>query len=201
MLGIALAAHVISLLTNTPFAKYVQRNVFAPLGMKFTTMDISDPEDLVHSHRASGALNLARGHIKQPDGSWKVEDEIYLRAFAAGNVATTAEDMARYMKFHLNVATNDQVLTSDDVKLMQLPHFKNHEGLRASSGITWQIFKVSDEATLISHQGDFLYAKSFCGIVPEKKIGLFFNIPRTDNSDTMWVENYSAAINPLQLEC
>lgn len=180
--GIALAAYAVGRLLNQTFHEYVKKVVFEPLGMEDTTMMIQDPKDAVAVKRAAGKLVMAKGHAKTADG-WATMDEIALRAVAAGNVATTTEDMARYMKFHLGATPNDQVLSTEDVELMRKPHFQNSKALRASSGITWQLMQLSHKTTLVSHLGDFLYARSFCGLFPASNVGLFFNIPRTEDME------------------
>ncbi|KAI9031296.1 beta-lactamase/transpeptidase-like protein [Hyaloraphidium curvatum] len=196
--GIALAALATEkLLHNESFPDYVRRVVFDPLDMADTTMLPENAEDPVAKKLAAGKLALARGHIRQEDG-WSLTPSIHLRAVAAGNVVTTAADMAKYMTFHLAPPAANGVLPQDDVELMRRPHFRNHPGLRASAGLSWQLFEISDDATLVSHAGDYLYAKSFCGIVPEKNVGLFFNIPRVEATDAEGAFKYNVVASFLQ---
>lgn len=142
--------------------------------------------DPVSRKVASGALNLARGHSKTASGAWNLETPIFVRAVAAGNVVTTAADMAKYMSFHLGKPA-PEVLSADNLEEMKKSHFKNHPQIRGASGISWMLFDVSDKTIMVSHTGDFLYAKTYCGIFPGKKAGLFFSIPRSEDRSNGWV--------------
>ena len=87
-LGIDLAGYILQARSGMPFIQYVQEKVLQPLGMKNSTLDVSQV-------RANTARAI--GHSGDP-----LPDPVDFLLIPSGGVWTTAADMARYLQFHIN---------------------------------------------------------------------------------------------------
>ena len=91
--GINLAAYILQVQSSRPFEQYVKERVFDPLGMPNSSLDYGFVKD--HPNRA-------RGHSRN------ISEFPILTSFAGfGGVHTTARDLSRFMRFHLNRGTLD----------------------------------------------------------------------------------------------
>ena len=101
--GSALAAQLVEDVSRVDYGEFVQTEILDPLGMHDTTrlppsqMDAATKSRLATGYRRkSGAFDL-QGHM-QIGAYWP-----------AGGIASTATDMARWMRFHLNGGQLDGV--------------------------------------------------------------------------------------------
>ena len=88
-----LLGRIVSKAAGTPYDLYVQREILAKLHMNSTTFEFSKvPQE-----------RRAIGYRLQPDGTYLEEPPLPQGAFgAAGGLLTTADDLARYVAFHLS---------------------------------------------------------------------------------------------------
>ncbi len=111
-LGIDLAGYILQVRSGKPFIEYVSEKVFEPLGMINSTMDF----DRVHAmpDRAIGHNPLFVGPLS-PLSEWAI--------IPSGGVWTTANDIARYMRFQINAGTLDgtPLLRADLAETMYTP--------------------------------------------------------------------------------
>lgn len=90
-LGIDLAGYILQRASGVSFARYLQRELFAPLGLKRSTFDL---------RAISAEANRAIGH-------WKVFEQanrplpLKIPMVAAGGLYTSVQDALRYVQFHL----------------------------------------------------------------------------------------------------
>ncbi|MFA9454234.1 MAG: serine hydrolase domain-containing protein, partial [Candidatus Aminicenantaceae bacterium] len=91
--GSSLAAYVVEVVSGIPFEEYLERNIFAPLGMDNSTFRQPLPDHL--SEQMSGGYKYGRG-VFTPD-----DFELINGMYPAGSMSTTAEDLARFMIAHL----------------------------------------------------------------------------------------------------
>jgi CubicO group peptidase (beta-lactamase class C family) len=108
--GIDLAAHIVEVRAGMPFQQYVQTRLLEPLGMVHSSLDIDTIRNM--TDRAVGHSAFFRQIPVSP-------------IMAAGGLYTSANDMARYLMFYLNLGKVDpgttaetQVLDADLVKSM-----------------------------------------------------------------------------------
>lgn len=88
-LGFDLAAQILEKVTGMPFHEYLKQKIFVPLQMNSTT---ANPDELVNNqNKAEGNLY---GLVSLP---YKVP------FIGAGGVYTNAEDLAKFVQFHLNL--------------------------------------------------------------------------------------------------
>ena len=76
--------------SGMPFDDYIEKNIFAPLGMKHTSFRQPLPDNL--KPLMSQGYKLA----SQP-----AKDFEFVQAWPAGSLSTTAEDMSHFMIAHL----------------------------------------------------------------------------------------------------
>jgi CubicO group peptidase (beta-lactamase class C family) len=109
-LGIDLAGAALERKTDVPFHEYVERWVFAPLGMASSTMDRA--AILAMPHRAVGHESIFR-------------DIPVVPMMASGGCYTTASDLAAFVRFHLNRGAAGGVTLLDPalLEILYAPQF------------------------------------------------------------------------------
>lgn len=105
--GYTLLQLVIEEVTGVPFARYMERTVFGPLGMERTTFD----------HDRALELGLAQNFRR--DGT--SEPFRWYTALAATSLFTTAEDLARFLEAQ-GPNGAQPVLSQDTQELIATPH-------------------------------------------------------------------------------
>lgn len=94
--GAALAAQVVEDASGVPYGEFLQREILDPLGMSATTWKAPS---LLHAQRSA---ELATGYQRE-SGALDVQGYMQLGAYwPAGGIASTATDMSRWMRMHLN---------------------------------------------------------------------------------------------------
>lgn len=88
-LGIDLAAYILQVKSGMPFEQYMKLNVFDPLGMPTSSVDY----DFVKQQS-----NRAIGHVHP----LVVKVPVEIPMVAAGGVYTSASELSRFVRFHLN---------------------------------------------------------------------------------------------------
>ena len=161
--GYALAGYVVESAASTSFADYVQREVLSPLGMTRSSFAHPLPpeleRDLATSHRctANGCAPAARD---------------YRSAYPPGGLATTADDVSRFLLAQLGLPVNGRRVLSDSVLgLMRARQFSHHPRL---PGLTYGFVEegVGDERAL-THAGAASGFTSFVVIVPGRQFAAF----------------------------
>ena len=166
--GFGLAGHIVESVSGQEFNAYVQANIFAPLGMSNSTFGVPYPvpQDIAVPYFKGGN-----------EGGFKRTELDRLRFGPAGDLITTAGDMAPFMLAHLNRGAIDgpiegaQLLSPATADNMQARHFVQVEGLDGwaygfmeghRNGVRW-----------IGHDGSWLGFCSELVLVPETKSGFF----------------------------
>ncbi len=94
--GSALAAQIVADVSGKPYGEYLRGEILDPLGMHAT--NFLAPSKLDEAQRA----NLAGGY-KNGKGALAAQGYMQIGAYwPAGGIASTATEMARWMRFHLN---------------------------------------------------------------------------------------------------
>ncbi len=105
--GSALAAHIVEEVAGVPYGEFLRDEMLLPLGMRSTTW--TPPAEMPPELRQ----HLATGY-KRDQGALGLQGYLQLGAYwPAGGMASTATDMARWMRFHLNGGTLDDVRLLD----------------------------------------------------------------------------------------
>jgi CubicO group peptidase (beta-lactamase class C family) len=99
-LGIDLAAYILQVKSGMPFAEYMKKKVFDPLGMSTSSMDYDYVEQFP---------DRALGHMP-----FIAEVPVEIPMVGAGGVYTSAAELSRFVQFHLNRGTIEGRSLLDD---------------------------------------------------------------------------------------
>ena len=174
-----LLGRVVEGASGEDYARYLDEHVLEPLGMASTTADPARAEALgmVPGHRDWFGLPVADGfRHAQGDGAWGGP--------ASGYVASSARDMASYLRMYLNGGMGGdgaRVLSADSVRRMFLDRVPDPEG-DTYSGMGWTSFSWDDGELVLSHDGQVEnYTASMC-LLPERGIGIVALSDANDNA-------------------
>jgi CubicO group peptidase (beta-lactamase class C family) len=164
--ALALAGHVVENVSGEEFGAYVQTNIFTPLGMESSSFGIPypTPQDIAVPYYKGGN-----------EGGFRRIELDRVQAAPAGDLVTTAADIAKFMTVHLNKGVygdDEKLLTETTIDRMHAEQVAPAPGLDGwgygfmegnRNGVRW-----------IGHDGSWL---GFCAqlvMVPETKSAFFF---------------------------
>lgn len=164
--GAALAGYIVEIVSGLPFAEYVEKNIYEPLGMQNSTFLQPLPDQM--------APNMAEAY-KFFNGQYYQGSFEYISALPAGSMSSTAEDMAKFMIAHLqNGRFGDvRILEEATAREMHRQQFTHHP---AQDGMTLGFIEQTiNGRRLINHGGNtFLFATG-CWLLPEENVGLYIS--------------------------
>lgn len=163
--GFELAGEMVADLTGTPFAEYVERSIFRPLGMVHSSF--VPPPDSVS--------DVARGYRYQ-GGKFQPVGQPVASVSPAGSATSTATDVAHFMIAHLEDGRygETRVLSESAARLMHQRQISNHPRLPGMGLGFWEEFKNGQRA--LQHGGDLEGFQSRLYLLPDKNVGLFVAI-------------------------
>lgn len=167
--GMSLAGHLVEQTSGLAFADYVEQRLFTPLGMTRTTFRQPLPEAL-----ESGA---AAGHTYM-GGAYATVEPLFYHVAPAGALATTAEDMARFMTLHLNGGRyhSSQVLGAGTIADMHRQRFTYHDKLPGTAIGFREYYRNGRRG--LWHTGTTHGFGSVLLLLPEEQVGLFVALNR-----------------------
>jgi CubicO group peptidase (beta-lactamase class C family) len=173
--GAALAGYIVERVSGEPFERYVERHIFAPLGMSHTTFDQPLPDQFKDS--------VSRGYrtASTPPHPYEL-----IAARPAGSVTTTAADMARFMIAHLEQGRlgDYEMLRSQTSRLMQSP---SETALPGFSVMAHGFFYEHRNGHLvIGHGGDTVMFHTEFDLLPEDGVGIFYNFNSRGREDAVY---------------
>jgi CubicO group peptidase (beta-lactamase class C family) len=163
--GAALAGLIVANVSGMPFDEYIEKNIYAPLGMTASTFREPLPDAL--------AKNMSVGYTFER-GVFKNHDFELVHSFGpAGCMSATATDMAKFMIAHLqNGQYNGQrILKEETAKLMHSRQFSPSPHV-AGSGLGFYEEYVNGHR-LIGHGGDLLFFHTNLMLIPDANVGIF----------------------------
>jgi len=155
--GIALAAYVIESIAAQDFAQYCHERIFVPLDMNRTTFE--HMHDLVY---------VSKPYL--PSGEEALEP--YMNLYPEGSAVSTAEDMAKYMKWLLN-EHDTRVLSLKSKKELFSKQFSMSEELEGI-GYIWNR-KTRNNTVYYEKKGETLHFYTRIVLYPEEKTGIFLS--------------------------
>lgn len=168
--GAALAGHIATTTAGSSFGEYVEENIFEPLEMDQSTFDqpVSDAID----------GTLSKGYTTS-NSRYREGDFEYVGMPPAGSMTTTATDMARFIRAHLQggATTEGRILGSDSVATMHERRFSNDDRL---NGMCFGFYELSqNDVRIVGHGGDTEQFHSLVALLPNHGVGLFvsYNSP------------------------
>ena len=173
--GFALLGEIVARVSGKPYAQYLEEKIFTPLSMTRSTTSIRSTPDgeggsKVEALRAAEAKSHAwrnGWYTPQsfPDTLDLIEPE--------GSLSTTADDMTRFMRAHLNGGALDGavMLSPQTLRRMHEPLFSHLPGVNGNAHGFW-ILNVGGYATL-EHGGSINDFRSIVVLIPELGLGVF----------------------------
>ena len=158
--GASLAGYIVQRVSGEPFDDYVQRHIFAPLGMNRSTFAQPLPPAL------AGAM--ATGYVQASQDPQRFE---IISLAPAGALSATGADMAKFMIVHLS--NGGAILDPRTTALMHAPANTPIPGMPSQA----LGFYHEDQAgqTVIGHAGDTNFFHSDMHLFLDPKIGLFMS--------------------------
>ncbi len=173
----ALSGEMMSKATGKKLTTLMNNRLLTPLGMCSTSMDYETLEHL---------RNVAMPYVKRRNG-WKMSSlkNDYYNAIAAGGISSSADDMAKWMRFLLghdpevmNAAALEEVFNP----IIEIPgHVKYYQRwpghLKSYYGLGWRIHKfveddATEEKTIWHHGGSVNDYRNEIAVYPEADLGI-----------------------------
>ncbi|MEM9600789.1 MAG: serine hydrolase domain-containing protein, partial [Pseudomonadota bacterium] len=146
-LGMAALGQVIQSASGQSFHDYVEARILNPLGMDNTTTDM--PFDIV-------GQGFARGYyVRDPKGNRQPVEPHEFDAFAsAAGVASSVNDMARFMAWHFRLRDSEaeEILQPETLKTMQRVHWTGEDFDEPAWGLAYATRRLNGK-TLWGHGG------------------------------------------------
>ncbi len=155
--SIALAAYVAETIAGQDFAQYCRERIFVPLGMMRTTFE--------HMHDTA---YVSKPYL--PDGTETLEP--YMNLYPEGSAVSTAEDMAKYIKWLLD-REDTRVLTQKSKDELFFRHFSMAEEL-PGIGLIWNR-KTRNGKLYYGKKGETLHFYTRIALYPQQNTGIFLS--------------------------
>jgi len=160
--GTTLAGYIVERVAGMPFETYMEKQVFAPLGMRHSSFAQPLPARL--------APLVAKGYASAsgPAGPFDIA-----QAAPAASMSSSPLDMGRFMLAHLGGATGtgSQILAPATLAAMHAVQYRHHP---AGPGITLGLYEMAETAPrTIGHPGDIPGFVSAMYLFPAERTGLF----------------------------
>ncbi len=173
--GAALAGYIVQRVSGEPFESYVERHIYAPLGMTRSTFRQPVPEQL--------KADLSQGYMTASEPPRPYE---FIITAPAGSMSTTAGDMAKFMIAYLQEGRYQEnrilkpetvhqmfepaVHQIDDVDVMALGFFEeNRNGHRVRG-----------------HGGDTIVFHTDLDLFVDDGVGIFFSLNSRGENDGVY---------------
>lgn len=169
--GYVLLGYLIEKVSGTSYAKFVQENIFSPLGMKDSGYDSN--EDVIE-HRATGYARGASGPVKAAYIHMSIP-------FSAGALYSTTEDLLRWE----SGLFGGELLKAESLQKMTTP-FKS--GYALGVGVL-----TKDGHKVISHSGGIEGFRTHLSYFPDGK----YTIAVLSNLETNAVEKIASKLADL----
>lgn len=162
--GTALAGLIVANVSGLSFEDYVEKNIFAPLGMVNSSFREPLPDDL--------AAQMATGYLYKDGAPTAGEFEILANVGPAGGLSATATDLARFMIAHMQKGEYEgaRILTEESVSEMHKRAFALDPRL---PGMALGFYEMEyNDRRLIGHAGDTIFFHSQLAIIPSLDMGI-----------------------------
>jgi len=162
--GPSIAGRVVELVSDQSFPEYQRQHVFGPLGMTSSAWRL---KDVPRGRLAPYYMQVADGHGGFKHQRAPVFD---LGTIPAGNLFTTAEDLARFASMLATEGrtANGRVLKAESLAQMFTPQLTTEP---TGFGLGFMVGKFRDHKT-ISHNGAVYGCSSSLVFLPDVKIGV-----------------------------
>ncbi|WP_066505512.1 serine hydrolase domain-containing protein [Abyssisolibacter fermentans] len=161
--GYTLIGYIVEQVSGIPFDKYVEENIFNPLGMNDSSYYLST--DILS--------NTSKGYIYENE-HFEAEQPGGCLVHPAGSICSTADDMAKFLVAHLQNGkySNNRILKENTAINMHTVQFTNYKFL---PGYSYGFYENTNNRSIIEHGGNTQYFSSLLSLCPEKNIGFFIS--------------------------
>jgi CubicO group peptidase (beta-lactamase class C family) len=159
--GASLAGYIVERVSGEPFDAYVQRHIFAPIGMAHSTFDQPLPPAL--------RPTMSKAY---KEGTNDPQPYEVIGMAPAGALASTGADMGRFMIAHL--ASGGPLLNPATAKLMHSTANKPYSGL---PGMALGFYHEDRNGlNIVGHGGDTVFFHSDLHLFLDKNVGLYISM-------------------------
>ncbi|MBD3204728.1 serine hydrolase [Candidatus Bathyarchaeota archaeon] len=168
--------HIIQEKSDMPFHHYIKKKILSPLGMERSTLN---------SEEFRNDSNRIIPYWKKPDGSvepsnWPYpnpeENPEFSFIAAAGGIASTVNEMTKYMKMHLSMGEyfGGRLASRDSFSKIQTMHIKRPEGYYGETGYGYGLSVTPDFLghKMIGHGGSILVSTAYMAMIPDINAGV-----------------------------
>ncbi len=163
--GTALAGLIVANISGMSFEEYVEKNIFAPLGMEHSTFREPLPPAI--------AADMATGY-KHESGIYKPQDFEFITNFGpAGALSSSAEDMARFMIAHLQNGRFGDARILEEATAQKM-HSQIYTLDPRLPGMAYGFYETRlNGQRIIGHGGDTLWFHTNLALLPVHNVGLY----------------------------
>lgn len=192
-LGLSLAGAIVAQVSGLAYEAYVQENILRPLGMTSTFIETVDP---LHERLAVGYGRRLPGRLGREIMPFTDCQGIT----AAGNIASTAADLARFAIFHLGdgTANGRAFMRASTLREMQRIHWLE-PGWQAGWGLGFRIERKGNK-TLVGHGGALLGYRTQLQLCPADNTAVIVLTNADDGDPAVWVDKLFQWVVPAVLD-
>jgi CubicO group peptidase (beta-lactamase class C family) len=168
---LALAGYIIQRVSGEPFDDYLDRHIFAPLGMQHSTFRQPLPQKFTDQ--------MSSGYRRGSDSASYYE---LVGPAPAGSLTTTGADMARFMIAHLRAQDGEAsaLLQPQTARLM---HGSVFAATPPVNGMTLGFFEANRNGRrILEHGGDTQFFHSQLALFMDAGVGLFMSFNSLGNA-------------------
>lgn len=179
-LGYGIIDHVIARVSGQSYADYMRTEVFLPLGMTRTSVDVAEGLE---------------PHAAQRYDSKQRPIPFYTFDHPGGSaVYATAHDLVRFGMFHLKNRLPDQrrILADSTVDLMQRIHTPDTTGLEY--GLGWVITRDDNGYRVVSHSGGMPGVATMLRLYPAENVAIVVLANKSGAAPSRIAEEIAAAV-------
>lgn len=177
--GVALAGLAVANVSGLPFETYAERHLFEPLGMQWSTFRepwaAEEPAPMPEGLQQA----MSRGYARKAGGFEEGRFSFIGQVGPAGAMSSTATDMARWMRAHLNHGRlgEARILEAETARLMHSQHFTLDPQMpgMAHGFIESRLHGYRG----IGHGGNTIFFHTDMQLVPELGLGVFISTNTT----------------------
>jgi len=156
--GFALADHIISRVSGRPYAEFMKTEVFLPLGMTHTSVDVGPGLEAFAAVRYDGNGEPVPFYISDHPG--------------ASQVYSSAHDLIRFGLFHLGhtLPEQAQIISSESIARMKRESDPNPDNNRY--GLGWFLAEDEHGYDVVWHTGSMRGTNTMLKFVPDEDLAV-----------------------------
>ena len=192
-LAMALAGEVVMAVSGEPYDISINKRVLEPLGMKDTSVYLTD----------DNKKRLVVGYSRKlSDGSRKIMPFTDSKGITpAANISSTVEDLAKFVSLQFREEGKlggNQILKGTTLKEMHRVHWLQ-PSWKSGWGLGFSIWRAG-EKTMVGHDGWVGGYRTAIGFCPEQKIGVIVLTNADDGDPSFYLEQAYTIIAPAILK-